>query len=1127
MSYHKLLQKQIARYLPDDLQAEPAMARLLEVVSESYRALERDRELAERAFTISEDEYVQLNNRLQHELDVKKLSVEKLTEAVSTISGADIQYDADDLLGIARLLNQQVSKRKNAEEVFTSLIANMRSGVVLEDEQQQVVFINQVFCDLFGIDTPPQQLSGTHGQVLTDRINQQAKAPHVVSRDMANTLANRWLVQGYMLELATGKTYQRDYIPIYIDDAYKGHLWSYTDITERKANQDALVQSELKNRLIMNAALDAIVTIDTEGLITFWNPQAEKIFGWAAADVIGRKIAEVIIPPTHRAAHEAGMANYRTTGIGDVLGKQMELPAINRAGDLFPIELYIIPVNQGDDTFFCSFIRDISARKKAETELERLSLVASANKNGVVLVGRDGRIFWSNEGFCRLTAYDNDEIIGRTPMELCRGPFSDREALKTMVNSFEKGIPFDIEGIHYRKDGSWFWGRTEGQPVADEAGTVTHYFSIIEDISAEKVAQRKLKEYEERLRMALTNVGDNYWEHDFRTGRTYFSNPSNNLLGYQLDKHIDVAGLWWSRVHPDDRRLLEENDRQYKLGLISHHHNEYRIIHRDESVHWVLDRGVVTEKDGDNKPLKIIGTHIDITRQKELELELTKAKDAAEELARVKELFLANMSHEIRTPMNAIMGMANRLSKTSLHPDQQYYLSIIQSATDNLLIIINDILDLSKIEAGKLTLEKIGFEPKQVIDRAMQVMVHKAEEKGLLFTNAFFDPRIAPVLLGDPYRLNQILLNLLSNAIKFTQKGHVNVSCHLLKGSRNQQLIELTVSDSGIGMDEAFTKRIFQTFRQEDESVTRRFGGTGLGLSISHNLVELMGGTMQVKSKKGVGTSVSFQVPFPKGDPDKLPVKEAEVTDTDRLLGKRILVADDNEMNRLVASTMLSSYGAIIEEAQNGVDALDKLKQQAFDLVLMDIQMPVMDGVEATRIIRADISAQLPVIALTAFAVKGDSAKFIGAGLSDYLAKPFSEEQLLAIVVRWLEKAEAALLPAAAPEPPLYDLSTVMNLAKGNQAFVDRMVDLFMRYGPESVQEIRAAYAAGQFEQVRKVAHRVKPSIDNMGISSLTADIRAIEANAETWQTSPELETLIDKLDRVMNVVVEQLKARA
>lgn len=1127
MNYHKLLSKQVKKYLPEALQHDPAVATFLAAISDSYKALDRDKELAERAFTISEDEYSQLNNKLTSEVELRKLSIEKLKEAVSTISGVDKQHESEDLLVIARLLNQQVAKRKNAEQVFTSLISNMQSGVLLEDENRKIVFTNQVFCDLFDITAPPDALQGFDCSDTAEQTKHLFKHPDLFANSIYKILHDRKLVTGEIFELANGDIYQRDYIPIFIDNRYKGHLWSYTDITEKKRNQDTIEQSELKNRLIMNGALDAIITIDTEGLITFWNPQAEKVFGWKADEVMGKKLSAVIIPDAYRENHERGMKHYVATGHGPALSRPMELPAINREGNLFPIELYIVPIRQGNDEFFCSFIRDISERKKNEEELERLSLVASANKNGILFLNLDGTIFWSNEGFTALTLFNTNEVIGKTILELCRGPLTDTSNLKWSVGRFEKREIFNAEIIHYRKDGTWFWGRYLGQPVINKNGKLTHYFLMIEDVSTEKVVQQKLKQYEEHLKIALANVGDNYWEHDFRIGKTYFSNPENNLLGYEIEKMTDIAHLWWSRVHPEDKKILETNDSLYKAGLIQDHHKEYRMIHSDGLIHWVLDRGVVTEKDDEGKPLKIIGTHVDITRQKELELELIVAKEIAEHSTKTKELFLANMSHEIRTPMNAIMGMSNQLNKTALNNDQKFYLNTIQSATENLLIIINDILDLSKIEAGKLTLEKIGFEPKLVVGRAMQVMMHKAEEKGLTFTNSLCDNRLWPVLLGDPYRLNQILLNLISNAIKFTEKGSVDISCNVVYDDELSQTVSVTVSDTGIGMDASFAENLFDKFRQEDESVSRRFGGTGLGMSICKTLVELMDGTIQVHSQKGAGTVVTFNISFEKGVEQHLPVRESMEVDTTILHGKRILMADDNEMNRLVASTILKYYGVVVEEAQNGLDAVEKLQQQPFDLVLMDVQMPVMDGVEATNLIRNELGNQLPIIALTAFAVKGDSQKFIDAGMSDYLSKPFEEHQLLAVTVRWLGKmlSKTPVKHIEVESLPLFDLSAVRSIAKGNEVFVQKMTDLFIEHVPASVREIRAAFLSGDFDRIRKVAHRIKPSIDNLGIVSLKEVTRSMEKNADTMPAE-QLESLLHKLETTVLRVVEDLKKR-
>jgi CheY-like chemotaxis protein len=485
------------------------------------------------------------------------------------------------------------------------------------------------------------------------------------------------------------------------------------------------------------------------------------------------------------------------------------------------------------------------------------------------------------------------------------------------------------------------------------------------------------------------------------------------------------------------------------------------------------------------------------------------------------------MSHEIRTPMNAVMGMTNQLSKTLLNKDQQYFVEIIKGASTNLLSIINEILDLSKIEAGKLSLEHIAFEPKFVIGQVMQVMMHKAEEKGLLFSNSFCDIKLAEVLNGDPYRLNQILLNLVSNAIKFTDKGSVDISCVVIDETELQQTVSVTIKDTGIGMAESFSKNLFKKYSQEEGSISRIYGGTGLGMSICEELIHLMGGTINVESKKGLGTTVSFVITFDKGTKGQLPIKEIIKLDTSILKGKKVLITDDYEINRLLASTILTNYNVITEEAKNGIEAIEKIEKEKFDLVLMDVQMPEMDGLEATHYIRSKISKTLPIIALTAYALKGDDAKFMEAGMDDYLSKPFEENQLVEVLIKWIKKTEinTPLELKKSKVAPLYDLTKIQNIAKGNAVFVNKLIALFIENTPVSVLDMKMAYANNDFEKVKKIAHRIKPSIDNLEILSIKNEVREIELNAESYKTSEQLGNLILKVEQVMNEVVASLNS--
>ena len=373
--------------------------------------------------------------------------------------------------------------------------------------------------------------------------------------------------------------------------------------------------------------------------------------------------------------------------------------------------------------------------------------------------------------------------------------------------------------------------------------------------------------------------------------------------------------------------------------------------------------------------------------------ELVIAKDHAEHSSKAKEQFLANMSHEIRTPINGIDGMCKLLDGTNLSEEQKEYLNAIESSSENLLVIINDILDISKIEAGKLTLEKIGFKIRDCINQNIKTNYYKAEEKDILLLSEI-EENIDEILMGDTTRLTQIITNLVSNAIKFTSEGFVKVKLSLDQKTEQTNTIKFEVLDTGIGISEDKLQVIFESFSQEDESTTRKFGGTGLGLSICKQLVELMGGTLGVKSKKGEGTIFHFTLDLAVGDSTDLPQKTKSSSNVETLTNKSVLLVEDNEINQFLAVTILKKWKINVDVAENGQIALDKLKESNYDVILMDMQMPVMGGIEATKIIREDLKLDTPIIALTANAIKGDEIKCLEAGMNDYVSKPFEHSDL-------------------------------------------------------------------------------------------------------------------------------------
>jgi PAS domain S-box-containing protein len=774
--------------------------------------------------------------------------------------------------------------------------------------------------------------------------------------------------------------------------------------------------------------------------------------------------------------------------------------------------------------------KHIERRKKTEAALlqnqealKRLSLVASLNENGVIFTAPTGAVFYANDGFMKLTGYTMEEIIGKTPVALCRGELTDKDILRNMVRAFMEGKTFNIEIIQYRKDGSHFWGRVKGQPVLDDNGVILHYFAVVEDITDKKNADELLRINEEKYHGIISNMNLGLLEVD-TNGSILFANQSFcDMSGYG---YFDLMGRNAASLFMEaaDQELMMNKDQMRLQGISDAY--EMEITDGKGERQWWLISGAPRYNDL-GEIIGSIGIHLDISGQKRMQTELIEARKQAEETSRYKEAFLANMSHEIRTPMNAILGMGRQLKKTDLDPKQLSFLDTINAAAENLLVIINDILDISKIEAGKLIIEHIGFRMNDLLSKVARVMMHKAEERGLQLSFSI-DEEMPAVLLGDPYRLNQVILNLVSNAIKFTEQGGVTIRCFVKCNEHSEKMICIDVKDTGIGMDEKFLCHLFQKFLQEDISVARKYGGSGLGMSISKQLAELMGGTIEVMSIKGKGTEVMLCIPLLPGAIADLPVKKETVSDIGILQHKKILLVEDNEMNRLVATTVLNNYGALVSEVVDGWEAVKAVKQDHYDLVLMDVQMPVMDGFEATRLIRQNGYHQLPVVALTANAIKGEYEKCMQAGMNGYVSKPFEEEELIKTLAGILG-SEVTMLPvekAAITCKDLYSIEKLQQLCPDDPVFLARMLQLFLTEVPAAIQCIRQAYSGHDLKKVQAVAHRIKPALDNLCIRSLTSEIRELEQMAREGKCPPRMEAIIQQLEEVISLVADDIRMK-
>ncbi|MEF2232401.1 MAG: response regulator [Pseudodesulfovibrio sp.] len=483
-------------------------------------------------------------------------------------------------------------------------------------------------------------------------------------------------------------------------------------------------------------------------------------------------------------------------------------------------------------------------------------------------------------------------------------------------------------------------------------------------------------------------------------------------------------------------------------------------------------------------------------------MRLVSAMKKADAATRAKSYFLANMSHEIRTPLNAVLGMAELALMEKDEPQRERYLRRITEAGNSLLSVINDILDFSKIEARKLTLEAIGFELRPVLDSVMDMNRLQTSAKGLSFDLSVADD-VPDILVGDPSRLKQVLINLLSNAIKFTERGGITLSVTRTGGDApgGEVALNFAVADTGIGIPEDKQHLVFESFLQADDTITRKHGGTGLGLAICKLLVELMHGRMHFASTEGEGSTFSFTARFAAGDAAALP-KAAFEASSDDLPRLNVLLADDNALNRFLAQTLLTQYGHSVTTVENGAQALEAVREQRFDLVLMDVQMPIMDGITATRAIRDPNSSALdpavPIVAITAHALKGDRERFLQAGMNDYIAKPVNMEEFYATISRVVNGRDKPDAEAAAPggersNPAPFDRTTALEMLGGRTDLMARMDEIFLRDAPRELAELKGNLEKKDWDEAKRLAHSIKGSARTIGAVRVGAQAEQME----------------------------------
>jgi PAS domain S-box-containing protein len=632
-----------------------------------------------------------------------------------------------------------------------------------------------------------------------------------------------------------------------------------------------------------------------------------------------------------------------------------------------------------------------------------------------------------NKRFEEFFGAPEQAIVGKTDYD-----FTDRELADFFRAhdelAMKKGGPsINEEEVTFASDGHRELLETTKAPMRDAAGNLVGVLGIGHDVTDSRNVADKLVTQQRRLQSILDGTDVGTWEWNVQAGETVFNERWAEIVGHRLSELEPTSMQTWAQfVLPEDlersNRLLEE----HFAGRSDFYDCEVRVRHRDGHWVWVHDRGRVATWTEDGKPLLMAGTRQDISSRKAAEAELARyrqhleelvlarttelndARVAAEAANRAKSAFLANMSHELRTPMNGVLGMLELASRRMTDPRGLEQLGKSKESAEHLLAVLNDILDISKIEADRMNLEQVGFTLGDVLGKLLALLGHRAEEKRLALS-VDLDPELRRMpLLGDPLRIGQVLLNLTGNALKFTEQGSIVLRARLLEDGPEGVRLRIEVADTGIGIAPADQARLFAAFEQADGSTTRRYGGTGLGLAISKRLVTLMGGEIGVDSTPGRGSTFWFTIRVGK---DAAPVAAAHVGHQEGaearvkagFAGARVLLAEDEPVNQEVSRWLLEGAGLVVDLAEDGQQALDLARRNRYALILMDMQMPVMSGPDATRAIRAlPGHARTPILAMTANALDEHREACMAAGMNDHIAKPVVPEALFGVLLKWL-----------------------------------------------------------------------------------------------------------------------------
>ncbi len=783
------------------------------------------------------------------------------------------------------------------------------------------------------------------------------------------------------------------------------------------------------------------------------------------------------------------------------------------------------PIDKFSLQLECCLINEVLKKEKEKRITLKQALLAMEKKydfllenisEGVIITDLNGRIIFVNEQMAKLSGYEKAALEGLNS-EVLLARDEDKKLLRSKIKKRAEGATETYTTEHIRKNGETWLGKINASPYTDIHGKIIGTFGSVTDITHQREATEAIRQSNKKYMELFHRMHDALFFVDNKSYILECNNSGKLLLGYEESAEVNLCIL--DIIHPDDFEASKQQLKKLrKEGFFKNH--ECRIFTKQGELKYVQVNSTGIFKEGE-----LISTQDivrDITAKKKTEKALIQAKQTAEAARHTERQFLANMSHEIRTPMNTVIGMTHLLYDSNPSESQKEIINSLLFSADSLMSIIDNILDLSKIEAGELALEERNFNLQELLKILHKTYQLKIQNKPITLSMEI-DESIQHLLIGDRVRLSQILINLLGNSIKFTHEGTIGLKVKVLHSNTENSIIQFHVHDTGIGIAPDKLNYIFDTFKQADLRITRKYGGTGLGLTIVKQLAELQGGAIRAESQQGKGSDFFVILPFKNTNISAaavVPKNEARPDSGTLLKNIRILVVEDNLMNQKLMGKILEQWDSYFTFASSGEEAIVITENQIFDIIFMDIHMPEMDGCDTTKLIRGNPqnpNHDVPIIALTAAALLEERNRAMAAGMNEFLTKPCSPVQLKQTVIKYTsgrEVSNKAVAPdveqatsqTSVQKSASFDLSYLQEMANGDQTFIRDMIDIFLNEIPKGLDQIQSGINNKDFGFICGTAHRIKSNYMMMGMKKQQEAALTIEKMIKNEQN--DLETI-------------------